>query len=108
MWSKVLRTLSQALLAALLTVSACASNPETPQLHPQAALLAVEPKPVMPPEAVESDQASIAHDIAIEVWGDRGWQAVARLCRWHVEMGMKGVECPPPPEEPPRSPPLPG
>jgi len=56
----------------------------------------------MPPEAVRSDAASIAHDIAIEGWGERGWATVGRLCRWAADNGMKGLSCQPPPELPPR------
>jgi len=71
-------------------------------IYPPSADLAVEAKPIMPPEAVRSEAAGIAHDIAIEGWGERGWDAVGRLCRWAADNGMKGLSCPPPPELPPR------
>ncbi len=71
-------------------------------IYPSAADLVVEAKPLLDPTALESEAALDAHEIAIESWGDRGWSMVARLCRWHVEMGMKGLSCPPPPDVPPR------
>ncbi len=35
-----------------------------------------------------SREAGEKHDNAIEAWGDRGWRAVARLCRFHHAQGM--------------------
>lgn len=48
------------------------------QIYPPSAELAVEAKPVMPPEAGRSEAAGIAHDIAIEEWSERGWDAVGQ------------------------------
>ncbi|WP_449253504.1 hypothetical protein [Brevundimonas naejangsanensis] len=70
--------------------------------NPPSADLAVEAKPVMPAEAVRSEAAGIAHDIAIEGWGERGWATVGRLCRWMADSGLKGLNCPPSPELPPK------
>lgn len=100
MRSKVFPTLRLVPLGALWLVSACASNPVPMQLHPPVADLTVEAKPVLAPEAINSDAALIAHDIALEMWGERGWAQVARLCRWAVEMGAEGVTCPRPPVPP--------
>lgn len=91
-----------ALAASLSLVSACASKAPEPRIYPPAVDLAVEPKPRLAPEALESEAALDSYDIALETWGDRGWAAVARLCRWQAEMGMKGLSCPPPPQLPPR------
>ena len=33
-------------------------------------------------EALASDNALAEHDAAVEAWGERGWAAVARICRW--------------------------
>jgi len=66
------------------------------QIYPPAVDLSVEPKPWLAPDALESEAALDAYDIALESWGERGWATVARLCRWHVEMGMTGLSCPPP------------
>lgn len=60
---------------------------------PPAADLAVEPKPVPPPEIVTSAQAAAEYDIAVEGWGERGWRTVARICRWAVENGAE-ITCP--------------
>ncbi|WP_288759418.1 hypothetical protein, partial [uncultured Brevundimonas sp.] len=68
---------------------------------PPAADLQVEPKPVLTPEAVTSEAALDAHDIALEAWGERGWATVARLCRYFDATGMKGLRCPPS-DAPPR------
>ncbi|WP_312821248.1 hypothetical protein [Brevundimonas sp.] len=82
------------LVASLSLVSGCASKDYGTQIFPPLADLQVEAKPQLDPAAVESEAALDAHDIALEVWGERGWATVARLCRWHVEMGMKGLSCP--------------
>lgn len=95
-------TLAPQLAASLLLVTGCASRERVTPIYPPSADLEVEAKPIMPPEAVRSEAAGIAHDIAIEGWGERGWGAVGRLCRWAADNGMKGLSCPPPPELPPR------
>lgn len=81
-------------LAALLSpVSGCASRA---LVYPPAADLQVEPKPVLSSDAVTDDSVGIAHDIAIEARGDRLAAQVGRMCRFWQEMGMKGLDCPPP------------
>lgn len=62
---------------------------------PPSADLAVEAKPIMPAEGVRSEAAGIAHDMPVEGWGERRWAAVARLCHWAADNGMKGLDCPP-------------
>lgn len=64
------------------------------RIYPPAADLVVEPKPQLDPAALDSEAALDAHDIAIEMWGERGWAAVGRLCRWLVQMGAQGGGCP--------------
>lgn len=95
-----LRCLTPALLiaAALSLASGCANRGT---LYPPAADLAVEAKPRLDPAALDSEAALDAHDIALETWGERGWAAVARLCRYFNGRGMKGLSCPPP-AAPPR------
>ena len=89
-----------ALAASASLASGCASKGLA---FPPSADLKVEPKPQLAPEAVTSEAALDAHDIALETWGERGWASVARLCRFFDEMGMKGLDCPPP-----AAPPKPG
>lgn len=67
---------------------------------PPVADLTVEPKPVPSEEVLTSRIAGELHDNAIEAWGERGWQAVARLCQWSVDMGAEGLSCPRPPRRP--------
>jgi hypothetical protein len=83
-------------------VSGCASKGPQSPTFPNRADLTVEPKPVLAPEALTSEAALDAHDIALETWGETGWAQVARLCRFFDAMGMKGLDCPPPPQMPPR------
>jgi hypothetical protein len=82
-----------ALALTLSCVSAC-GTPAGPSL-PSAADLTVEPKPVPGPETLTSDQAAQNFNIEIDAWGERGWSAVSRLCRWSKGMGAK-IDCPPP------------
>ena len=87
--------LALALAASVSLASGCASK-GTPAFPPSADL-AVEPKPVLAPEAIFSEAALDAHDIAIEARGDRLAAQVSRLCRFFDTMGMRGLDCPPPP-----------
>lgn len=89
-----------ALAASLSLVSACASKGPPNPFFPDPVDLAVEPKPVLPAEAVESEALGIAHDIAIEGRGDRLAAQVGRLCRFFDEMGMEGLDCPAPETRP--------
>lgn len=57
-------------------------------IFPPSADLRVEAKPRLDPAALNSEAALDDHDNAIEAWGERGWAAVARLCRYHQRMGM--------------------
>lgn len=82
-----------ALAASLSLASGCASKS---LVFPPSADLQVEPKPVLDPEAIFSEAALDAHDIAIESRGDRLAAQVGRLCRFFDELGMKGLSCPPP------------
>lgn len=63
---------------------------------PPAQDLAVEPKPVPPVEVLTSRVAGEKYDNALEAHGERGWAAVARLCRHFDRMGMPGLDCPQP------------
>ena len=80
----------------LLTLPGCATRERDRPIFPPSADLAILPKPVLSPDAVSSEAALDAHDIALEKWGDEGWAAVARICRWAQRNGMEGVTCAPP------------
>lgn len=97
------------LLAAMIAVApSCASKPSVRPIFPSAADLAVEAEPAYPVEALEVDDslqstaaaidAENAWDDAVLIWGRSGWAAVGRVCRWAESLGMKGIDCPPPPE----------
>lgn len=69
------------------------------QSFPPSADLRGEPKPRLDPTAVDSEAALDAYEIELEAWGERGWAAVGRLCRWSVRMGAElPFECQPPPD----------
>lgn len=87
--------------ASLSLVSACATREHVRPIFPPSADLQVEAKPRLDPAALDSEAALDAHDIALEAWGERGWAAVARVCRWAERNGAKGLDCPPP-DVPPR------
>ncbi len=97
MRSRLSPILSLTLCASLLAVSACARPDARPTpIFPPSADLVTEPKPVPPPEVVTSAQAAADYDIAVEGWGERGWLAVGRICRWAVANGMPDPGCAPP------------
>lgn len=82
--------------------SGSASWERVTQIYPPSAELAVEAKPVMPPEAGRSEAAGIAHDSPSRNGASGAAMQSGGLCRWAVHNGMKGLSCPPPPELPPR------
>lgn len=91
-----------ALASAVLLASGCATKAPVQRIYPPTVDLTVEAKPQVSTAALESEQAFIAHVIALEMWGERGWQAVGRICRWADQMGAKDLSCPPPPQLPPK------
>ena len=78
--------------AVLLLAPGCGHRAVTQPVFPSAADLKVEPKPQLKPEDLASEAALDAHDISLEAWGERGWQAVGRICRWAKANGM-AVDC---------------
>lgn len=74
-------------------MSACATRAVTYQSYPPAADLKVEAKPVLDPSAVGSDKALNDYDVAVEAWGQRGWDAVKRVCTWAKANGMPSAPC---------------
>ena len=82
------------LCVSVSAASACAGPQVRVQpLYPPLADLQVEPKPIPPADIVTSAQAAAEYDIAVEGWGERGWLAIARICRWAREQGAE-VACP--------------
>lgn len=82
------------LLIAVVLGTASACQTAAPAF-PSAADLQVKPKPVADVSGLTSEAALDAYESDLFTWGDEGWLAVARLCRFHQRMGMK-IECPPP------------
>lgn len=86
-------TLRLTLCALLLVASACVPKERIQPIYPPAADLAVEPKPIAGVEILTSAQAAAEYDVKLESWGERGWKAVARICRWAKGNGME-IACP--------------
>lgn len=93
MRSKTCLTLALLIAVSASLVSGCAGRETIRPIFPPAADLAVEPKPRLDPAALESEAALDDFDIALEVWGERGWLAIGRICRWAKANGMD-VSCP--------------
>lgn len=81
--------------ASLWLAPGCAVRERPTPIFPPAADLAVEAKPRLDPAAVDSEAGLDAHDIALEAWGERGWAAVARLCRYFEAQGTRSLGCSP-------------
>jgi hypothetical protein len=91
------------LMACLMIVSCgvVVASCETPAAFlPRAEDLRVQPKPVPSEDVLTSRVAGERHDNAVEAWGEAGWAQVGRLCRFFDEIGMKGLDCPPPETRP--------
>lgn len=80
-----------------MLASSCASRGPVTPIFPPSGDLRVEAKPRLDPAAIDSEATLEAHDNAVESWGERGWATVARLCRWAMDYGAEGLDCPPPP-----------
>lgn len=94
--------LTNGLALAALLVLACSCASREPRLtgYPPTADLKVEAKPTLTVEALASDNALALHDDEVEAWGERGWEAVARICRWSVTNGATlPFRCPKPPPD---------
>ena len=89
------RTFAPVLLVAASIVSGCVSRAPIQPAFPPAADLRAPEKPRPTPAIVESEQAALAYDNAIEAWGDDLAAKVGRLCRWAKAMGQQDLECPP-------------
>lgn len=87
MRSNLRRMRSLALAGCAALVSSCASR--ALNAYPPSADLKVEAKPQLAADALASDNALAEHDAAVEAWGERGWAAVARICRWTEASGAK-------------------
>lgn len=95
MRSKIFLTPALLIAASLSLVSGCATKERVTPLFPPHADLRAEPKPRLRPEDLASEAALDRHDIELEAWGERGWLAIARVCRWSVENGaVLPFECP--------------
>lgn len=96
MRSKTFLTRGLVLGCVLLIASACETRGPTSPVFPSAADLRVEAKPLASIATLTSEAAHVDHDIAVEAWGERGWMAVARTCRWAVTSGADlPFKCPP-------------
>lgn len=94
----IYRTPFLPLVGLLLLVPGCAPKERIQPLYPPVADLRVEAKPLLDPSSLGSEAALDAHDVAVETWGMRGWNAVARLCEWAAAHGML-VDCRPKPPD---------
>ena len=69
--------------AVLAIASGCAPAPISTPLPPAADVeAATEPKPVPPLEILDSEEASLLYDNAIEAHGERVRAAAVRVCLW--------------------------
>jgi len=94
-------------LTALLMIASCAvavASCATPAaIRPPVEDLRVQPKPRPSEDVLTSRIAGERHDNAVEAWGEAGWAAVARSCRFWRDQGLAlPFECPAP--EPERRP----
>lgn len=96
MRSPTFLTLCPLIAGSALLASGCCDKASLAATFPSVADLQVEEKPLLDPAAVDSEAALDRYDIELELWGERGWDAVARLCRFHKANGMPGLICPRP------------
>lgn len=86
---------SLALLPFAIIVSGCDKQVTPRTALPPAADLTVEAKPPPTVDILTDAAADARYNNAVEAWGERGWTAVARLCRWARANGA-AVDCPEP------------
>lgn len=90
------RLLALALLLAPLTACAGRNSIQVVPIGPPVADITTEIKPVMPDAAITDDSVNAKYNSDVEGWGDRGWAAVGRLCRWASANKMPHPTCPTP------------
>lgn len=95
MQSNKLRLGVLAMLPFVLGASACDKRVRIQAALPPAADLVVEPKPVPTIDILTDATAEANYNSDVEAWGERGWDAVARICRWAKAHGGP-VVCPKP------------
>jgi hypothetical protein len=81
-------------LALGLIVQGCGAPGQIRPVFPSAIDLAAEAKPVPSLDVLTSDVAAEQYNSSVEAWGERGWSAIARICRWSARLGNP-IECPP-------------
>lgn len=91
-WQKPL-TVSLVLTVLLSVAPSCAVQAKIFQNYPSAVDLTAEAKPKPPVDILTSEVAADKYEIGLETWGERGWQAVGRICKWAKALGMEDAPC---------------
>ena len=86
-------TASLAMLAFASIASGCGGPGRIQAALPPVQDLAVEAKPVPGEDVLTSSVAEAEFNSKLESWGERGWSAVGRICRWAKAHGGD-VDCP--------------
>jgi hypothetical protein len=89
--------LTQALLiASASTLAASCGAPEPIRLSsPAPAAFRQEPRPALDPQVVINDDEEGFRRFQRDKdeWGERGWQALNRVCLWFEDQGVEGLPC---------------
>ncbi len=87
------------LLASASTLATSCGQPEPIRLSsPAPSAFKQEPKPKLDPNVVINDdeEGFRQHQRNKDEWGERGWQALNRVCLWLGDQGAAGLPCEPP------------
>ena len=84
---------SMTLLTAISKANECAKNGE---IRVNATFLTESQDYICSGTIVTDPKASDAYNTDVESWGERGWLAVGRICRWAKANGATALDCPVP------------
>ncbi len=76
-------------------VASCATTAPIRLSSPAPAAFQQEPRPKLNPQVViDNDEEGFRqHQRDKDEWGQRGWDALNRVCQWFDDQGVKGLPC---------------
>lgn len=81
--------------SALMLAFSCGDKPSLKLSSPAPAAFQKEPRPTLDPQVVIADdeEGLRQHQRDKDEWGQRGWDALDRVCLWFVDQGVTGLPC---------------
>jgi hypothetical protein len=84
-----------ALASASMLVASCGHKEPIRLSSPAPAAFEQEPRPKLNPQVVidDDEEGFRQHQRDKDEWGQRGWDALNRVCLWFEDQGVEGLPC---------------